>query len=670
MRNMPIVLLCAPSGTGLSRIASHLTHGDYPDATQDLESRLCKSYVGHHSHVEFGLQEDEVPSMWHIVRRPRDELYLAWKNCFGESVQRLTVTSTAPVKLLCMHISWYNPDTTEFFSPVSVDYIRQATVKQRCRVEHVIILIDDIYDMYHRLQGPNDIYRTEAIEARKERLHDLHYPTAINLSKKRAHLEAVESALTHLISWRQHEILHTENIARELGAEFTVLGIKHSKEAVSHLLRSADTPKTYLSHRISEVRRMNKKTSTLPGDLGKWSAVVDEVNRLHLSFARRRQLLINPTAIDELRFGDSKGKDKQRPLLARRWKLVEPLEDLLWESPDQGHEHTELLRGDLELPDATATSVARSLSNRIYFDISFRDHVIVEHTPGLCVYRPFFRATNGARTPDGAADAVGVDWSGGVRPEVMHWYRKTLFQSNRRRLIAFVHTRKEIRDRIAWLKLGDQSRFAETMLNHLLDILQHHNVRLEDANQLCGEARRVLNSREPGVHLSQDPAQKQVQLAGSIRQNLDAVVRSLEVAYQLATFHFFTLLTRPEDIRGEGGPVAPAFDVCMILGRESENGSRLLADFDEVATKLCQFFAKHFVRRCDECDHSVFDSTDETSPERLCVGCEEAAIWRNHSVEFRNLMQLEVVEFCCRILALPYEYLKERSSYLRETLTH
>ena len=612
-----------------------------------------------------------MPTMWHVVRRPREELYVAWRKCFRRSIGGIVRSEGAPVRLLCMHISWYNPDTTEFFSPVSVDYIRRATKKAKCRIEQVIILIDDIYDMYHRLQGPNDIYRTDAIKARSERLHDLHGRSRDSVSRKRSHLEAVESALAHLISWRQHEILHTENLARELRAEFTVLGMKHSREAVGHLLQSVNTPKTYLSHRISEVRRMNKRTSMLPNNLGIWSAVVDEVNQLHSSFANRQQLLINPTAIDELRFGDSKGEAEQRPLLAARWKIVEPVEDLLWESPDEGHEHTELLRGDLDLPDEMATSVARSLSSRIYFDISFRDHVIVEHTPGLCVYRPFFRGTSDSKDDSDANTASGVDWSGGVRPEIMHWYRKTLFQHNRRRRVAFVHTGEEIHDRIVWLRDGDQSKFAETMLNHLPDILQHHDVPMADANHLCGEARRVLNSRESIVHLSQDPAQEQVQLSGSVRGDLDALVRSLEVAYQLATFHFFTLLTRPQSDGMEGGSSAPPFDVCMILGREAENGDRLLADLDGVADKLCRFFAGGFVRQCFRCDAIPSESPDDDSddsPGQLCVRCEEAEVWRNHSYQFKNLMRLDVIEFCCLILALPYEYLKERSSYLRQTL--
>ena len=667
MTKLPVVLLCAASGTGLSRVAHELTDEDHPDAIQDLEKRLCNNYVGHKSHMELGLQADEVPSMWHIVRRPREELFLKWKRCFGECTARLMTSRAAPFRVLCMHMSWYNPNTTEFFSPVSVGYIKRAMGSRKCRIEQVIILIDDIYDMYHRLQGPNDIYRPKAIEARAERLHGLHHRGgATTLSTARSSLEAVESALAHLISWRQHEMLHTENLARELGAKFTVLGMKHTKKATTHLLQRNDTPKIYLSHRISEVRRMNKNTSDLPTDRGAWSRIVDEVNELHALFASSRQLLINPTAIDELRFGDMSDDEQRRPLLAARWKIVKPVEDLLWECPTEGYEYTEFLRGGLDLPDPTATSVARSLSNRIYFDISFRDHVIVEHTPGLCVYRPFFKGTMQGYDSESVESLEGVNWSGGVKPEITHWYRKTLFQRDDRRRVAFIHTKPEIDARIAWLRDVDQGEFAETMLSHLPAVLYKYGIPMDDAKSVPDRTREVLKKREPGSHLEQDPDPKFVQLPSSIRNDPDALVLSLEVVYSLATFHSFTLLTRPANARQPPKSVVPIFDVCMLLGNESERGDRLMTDLVLTAEKASRFFAGQFKSECFQCDESFSEDTDDDSVSTLCIGCEETEFWRIHGEAFRRLVGLDAIEFCCTLLALPYEYLKERSDYLQE----
>ena len=678
MTKTPVVLLCAPAGSGLSRVARELTESDHLSAVQDLETRLCDSYVGHASHEELGLQEDETPKMCHVVRRPREELYAKWKRCFGESIKRCAASPNAPFRLVCMHLSWYNPNSTEFFSPVSVNYIKRAASLRGCSIDQVIILIDDIYDMYHRLQGPYDIYRPEAIEARGQRLHALHHQSeAPILTNKQSHLEAVESALVHLIAWRQHEILHTENLARELGARFTVLGIKHSKEALRHVLKNVATSRTYLSHRISEVRRMNKSTSDLPDKTGTWSHIVEEVNQLHFLFAQEKQLLINPTAIDELRFGDLSDDEKRRPFLAARWNVPEPFSDLLWECAGDDYQYTKLLCDDLHLPNPTATSVARSLSNRIYFDISFRDHVIVEHTPGLCVYRPFFKEAitdGGVDTREstsensGNRDIEGVNWSGGVKPELTHWYLKTLFEPETRRRAAFVHTRQEIRSRMVWLRDGDQKEFAETMSNHLCSILQKHDIPEEDAKSISNDARKVLSLREKGSHLAQDPAPQTVQLPQSIRDNVDALVRSLEVAYTLAIYHSFTLLTRPQQTKQKDGTIVYLFDVCMILGYESCDADRRLSGLDEVAEKLCRFFMDKFRRGCTTCQPSGSSISDNVDSGVLCIECEEMEVWKEIDLAFEELMRWDLFEFCCRILALPYEYVKERSSYLQETL--
>ncbi len=250
-----VALICAPSGTKLSTIARNSAEPDHPEAVQDLEERLCLDYRGHPSHRELGLQQDEVPSMWHVVRRPREELYNAWKKALQECLEICADQHDAQARLLFMHLSWYQPDTTQYFSSVSVSHLKASAESSGCQIRHVVILIDDIYDMYTRLQGPNDIYKLETIAARADRLHGLHRrPESDAASRRHSKLEAVESALAQLISWRQHEILQAEDIARELGAHFTVIGVKHSRQAFECLVRSDVPYNTYLSHRISEGR--------------------------------------------------------------------------------------------------------------------------------------------------------------------------------------------------------------------------------------------------------------------------------------------------------------------------------------------------------------------------------------------------------------------------------
>jgi len=574
--------------------------------------------------------------MWHVVRRPREELHDAWKAALRESLSVCAQQHAALARLVFMHLSWYQPDTTQYFSPVSVSYLKATAESAGCDIRHVVILIDDVYDMYARLQGPHDIYKPETIAARADRLHGLHRRSESDAaSRQHSKLEAVESALAQLISWRQHEILQAEDIARELDAHFTVMGVKHSRLAFDSLVRSDVPHNTYLSHRISEVRRMNKEKSDLPDVPGEWSAVVDEVNDLHSEFAHAGQVLINPTAIDELRFAGSELDKLRQPLLARRWAINKPYEAMLWASGEEDYEHTTLLSRELELPDDVASSVARSLANRIYFDVAFRDHVIVEHTPGLCVYRPFFQAAAPSGNEGVTQEPIGANWSGGVRPEIVHWYRKTTSVQAARRRVAFVHTREEIRARIVWLRDADSGDFTDTMLSHLPDLLVEHGISKTDADALCQEILETLRSTPGGSHLEQDPIQPPVQLSEPIRSNRGALLGALRVAYQLAMTHAFTLLPRPSETDGNSA----GFDVLVTLGNEAAGGDRVLNDLNAVARRLHLFFSGQLA----EDDRRA----------------EEIQFWRLHEEEFAKLVQTDPIEFCCRRLRLPHGYLTQ-----------
>lgn len=656
-----VVLVCAPSGTKLTKIADRLRDAKYPDAVQDLEARLCKRYIGRPSHKEMELQANETPTMWHVVRRPRQELFDEWEATYKEALGACITQVEAEFRALCMHLSWYQPSTSEFFSPVSVTCLKEAADQANCDFAQVVILIDDIYDMFARLQGTNDIYRADAMETRAKRLHALRYSadrTTVTLQRSR--IEAIESALMHLISWRQQEILHAENIARELGADFTVLGIKHTMKSFTDLLRSRNTPKTYLSHRISEVRRLNKASNGLPGKLGEWSAVVDEVNSLHFEFAKAEaeQLLINPTAIDELRFGGPDENQNLLPYLAKRWTVPEPRKDLIWASALDDNEHTKLLASDfihlgetpslnhlgempsLKHPDETASSVVRALTNRIYYDVAFRDHVIVEHTPGLCVYRPFFQASRGDD------EIVPSNWSGGVKPEILHWYSKASSADGQRRRLAFVHSREEIQSRLAWLTGKGSSDFVEDMLTHLPQLLKDQGIKSGTADLLCANIRLARASDDGGSHLDQDPLPTVAQLDSVFVDGEGAqdLFDSLGIAYQLAMFSAYTMLDRPQD------PAAgtSTFDIYFLIARQIPGKERLLEDLDEVAAELCEFVS-----------HDIEPDVLKEEKRADLLKKKDTLFWRLNDRLLKQSVGLDPIEYCCKLLHLPYQHLSE-----------
>ena len=397
---VPIVLLCAASGTGLTGVADSFRGVNSQLEVRDLESLVCEMHDG--------------TSMEQVVRRPRSVLYESWRVACTRTLDSIVDAeraskkatkkrSDSPRALVSMHLTWFNPDTSEFFSPVDLFRLR----RKDCVIVHVVILIDDVYDMFCRLHDPGDLYSDEHMQQRREILSKS--SRRLDESGRQAH--AMESALGELLSWRRAEMIQAENMARSLGAKLTVFGTKHDRRALEILLAEPHAPRIYLSHRITEPRRHNNASRAEQRPLGTWLPVADEVNTLHSEFtapgqdlATQGQVLITPTAIDELRFDNADKEGRRNPYLGARWPMPQPAERLLWKSPlsdskfPASAEHTGILTGHVgnvlsdypDYPEAhpVSKSVASSLANKVFFEIAFRDHVIVENTPNLMRQNP------------------------------------------------------------------------------------------------------------------------------------------------------------------------------------------------------------------------------------------------------------------------------------------
>lgn len=666
MEPRPLVLLCAASGTGLSKVTARLTEtlaGDETSIVHDLETLLCEHYEGDSRIVRSSTQ---IPSMELVVRLPRDELHREWDR-LCESLMQDFAKRTADLRVLSLHLTWYNSNTTEFYSPVNVKLLENKD----CKVDRVIILIDDIYDMYCRLRGPNDLYgdnviRNKAYLIAGLRGIDLYQPPEswtkeeVKQSKDRFRIEALELALGHLMSWRRSEMAYAENLARTLGADFTVLGTKHSLSSIGHLTRSLSMPKIYLSHRISDVRRMNKAESSLPDDPGEWSAIVGEVNRLHWDFADAGQLLINPTAIDELRFaGPAPDKpdaseegtaEEQKPdqtpnepraysgseatLLAKRWTVPEPRSELMWvgEAKDStgqpselDPEHTKLLVGPLPPNDPVALSIARALEDRIFEEVSFRDHIIVENTPHLCVYRPF--SHDRTAQPDAA-----VDWSGGVEPEIDHWRTKYGFAQMPSAKVALVHTRHEIMARIRWLR-DNPEQIKDNVGSTMRRLFDKWGVSPEE--KIGFFEGRIVKPSPTG--LAQNP------LVVLIRDS-DVVLGWIQAATTVALTGAFTKLkldeesTPPSD--APGAIAIPPERLGLFYLEEDEEGRA--RDLTAITQKLCMFFAEPPT------------GSTEAHQRRKMITASRTDFWDIHDKEFLRIIEQEPVEYVSHQLGYPY----------------
>lgn len=624
-----VSLLCAASGTQLTQIANTLD-SESNTIVKDLETELCKSY---HKDTRLPRPTDArpLPTMAQlIVRIGRAELYERWASVCGEILDSQSKESSATCRLVALHLNWYDRNTGEFFSPVNPRVFDRDDI---C-IEHVVILIDDIYDMFCRLQEPHHLYSQDVIDRRAKLLSKLSYPSGTDYkqlgdhAKKRLRLESIELALTHLIHWRRAEMIHAENIARYCNAELTVLGTKHSRKSLRQLVGRESVEKIYLSHRITEPRRMNKADNTLPDILGEWAPTTGEVNSLHWKFANKKQLLINPTAIDELRFDDPEEYPDRSPMLAARWPLPEPHADLLWSPPSRGYEHTELLSAGLNVADPVATGVARSLGNQIYIDISFRDHLLVETTPNLFVYRPFFSTTD-------SESGTGVDWSGGVGREIAHWIGNLTYGGGNVARIAFVHTRSEIRSRLRFLEKHELARAKLTtgFRKHFEAMVERLNITAEELAELYAG---VIGSAED-TQLGHDPP-------SNLRDSVDEVVKYLKAAATIQLVFFFTGVKAPEeDVEAveeeEDARRMPSY----ILAREViEQPDHQIADeeLENVVSDLSLFFAGDMADKTVEENNRVFVNTCIAEFEQYFGQHHEEYVSGLLSVPYRELTAL------------------------------
>ena len=592
--------------------------------------------------------------MFLAARRPRRELYGKWQDIHQEIIEEISTAESANARLLCMHLTWYHPETREFFAPVDLRYLQE----QRCPIIHIVILIDDIYDMYRRLSEPLNLYDQDAHQVLRDGFAKLSDDDSkidlINtdlesllddqrIREREYRVQGIELAISELIAWRRAEMIQAENIARTLECDLTVFGIKHSRQSLEYLVSHPQAPRIYLSHRITEPRIANKASRKHTQDTGEWAPVADEVNTLHQLFVENHQILINPTAIDELRFDNLPSGGGRSPILAPRWPL--PTGDILFGTPsDTDYQHFGLLTGDLPPDNLVSSSIARALSNRIYVEIPFRDHVIVENTPNLCVFRPFY-------CTDPGEASTRATWSGGVGPEIEHWrrYSSELGQTpesgstnlapqdrqtaNTQRRIAFISSIDEIEGRIKYLthiaegtKGKGRIEFEETIIGHIDDFLMEWGNSMvgtheaSDRHDYDRTRRALIGDRSASTQLRSGPIPEFMQYYPRL------LLSTVHFSFFAALYHAFSTMERPRRTLSADASsdmdtlsawiqavASSSSDVGFFLVEESSK--RRIVNLDELATRLSKFFAdpveSSFLNHIDETDNQATELENE-----------------------------------------------------------
>jgi hypothetical protein len=405
---MDYVVVCAPAGTGLKGAVAKFKNafGINNVAHQDVEALLCGSLEAKEALIDLGYSEpsnhQDWPGMkeitWHL---PRDKVISLWSGALRKALNELQ-NSNEDLKLLSCHLILYCGRRDEFYSPLNVNLFVEKLGKTIRKPSHLLLLIDDIYDMYLRLTDKDQLFDTQ------ERIEDYFVETWDGEDNEgpqnfqpnmRSSLifEWKLCVLSNLLSWRHSEILMAENLARQLDAKFLLWGVKQPTKIAAAWLGKSDSTLVYLSHPISSPRRQK-----IEG--GSWPPIVSQFNELQDKLFEHNLVCAMPTAIDEYRIAQKSEEGtvlkRRLPVLGERWPLpAKNMDSLLYSVPQNsaGMHHKKLLTNEdtdneSGLADREIVSTQlRALESQIMFQIASRDHLLVSSTNGLLVFRPFYR---------------------------------------------------------------------------------------------------------------------------------------------------------------------------------------------------------------------------------------------------------------------------------------
>jgi hypothetical protein len=435
---MEYALICSPGGSGLKgaveqRLAPFVRSSGKPFNHVDVEDQLCASYE-----IRKALQSLPVPTRPNIgdVTRylARTQVIRYWKQSLRQSLTALIqLDDSGPggLNVLTCHLDLYGGRRREFYSPIDV----RAFVEDGHTVSHVLLLIDDIYDMYVRLSQPGLLYDERAglpeyMRARQR--VGSNYLTEISADESKRlrgewTLEYKANVLSALLAWRRAEMLMAEAVAHQLDARYMVYAIKQSTAAVASWLLNASRGGVYISHPITRPRDSRRGSGKWPSD-----GVVEECNALQGALDKSGVTCVMPTGIDELRF--VLVGERKVPRLDVRWPIAsqeDDFSDTLYvagasDQPELAHI---LLAPDLQDDDRDWRPWLRSLENQISTEVPFRDHHLVAADPGLLVLRPYYG--------EGVA-------SNGVAAEVDHWQTLAEDPTQVKRRAVFVHFTADI----------------------------------------------------------------------------------------------------------------------------------------------------------------------------------------------------------------------------------
>jgi len=348
---------------------------------------LCKPFYLEEAMTDLYCESEGRPrydTIWmdEILNLPARRLQCLWDKAFGSTLQRMaSEDNQAQSIILSFHACFYHQSTVEYLCCV-----REALV-QKFKPDVFVTFIDDAYDVHTRLREPEQMFSGSFAGAQD--------PVGCVFE------------LLRILDWRANEIMMTRHIAEAVGKRHYVLAVKHSYDTL-YKLAYGEAPSFYISHPISEVRRLEEKK-----EVKQATAISKEIHRKEMS---KNFPCFLPTTIDELRIRRQEKKDGDRyvPELLERWdaKKYDQPTALLYVPPNVV---VNPLWGSTQKISDDFNLILRVLHENIGFQVSSRDYKLVQQADMLAVYRPCFNGNP----------------SGGIRREI-DYYLQVADHENKR----------------------------------------------------------------------------------------------------------------------------------------------------------------------------------------------------------------------------------------------
>jgi hypothetical protein len=366
-------------------------------------------------------------SLLEIFRLPEKLLRDLWpKACerayFGSNtgtVPNIAAARKRNKSFLTFHAAWYYLEWHTFLPAPDPRALCQLP-----KPKLFITLIDDVYDTFVRLSRPDELFA--GLRLTKE-------------ESEKCQLPSITEALLRILRWREAEVRYSEVLARTLDVPHVLFAVKHPMETFKKLLDADPHDFVYLSHPISEPRRLGLSSDEGRRDVRFLS------NTVH-GLREGSHIIFEPTTIDELLFKRDDSRKVISDELDDRWPLPEDYDhrelELLWDK---------LVGDEGEMAHQPFMGREETLSNLTILDSTMNDHMdwrdrhLVEQSQSIVIVRPFPK-------PDGSV-ARGVQteaelhyglakYSAGGRPRAAVIYHPPEDEKRRRigATISIFHT--------------------------------------------------------------------------------------------------------------------------------------------------------------------------------------------------------------------------------------